>query len=116
VTRRCRVVKWAIVAAAAICAFVILHGGMVAAQTMIHGTVVNRDGQPQAQCRVEFRTAPAAEPEQVVYTDSSGQFALTNPQYTTYSVIVRQGSRTFEFDKVVVEPSGIRPTPLVVDW
>jgi Carboxypeptidase regulatory-like domain len=116
VTRRCRVVKWSIAAAVAICAFAILQGGMAEGQTLIHGTVVNRDGQPQAQCRVEFRTAPGSEPEHVVYTDSSGQFALTNPQYTTYNVIVRQGSRTYEFDKVVVEPSGITPTPLVVDW
>jgi hypothetical protein len=96
--------------------FLIASVEMTGGQTLIHGAVVNRDGQPQAQCKVEFRTSPNSEPEQVVYTDASGQFALTNPQYTTYSVLVRQGGRTYQIDRVVVTPSGITPNPLVVDW
>lgn len=108
--------RWAAWFPVVVGAFLIATVEMTGAQTLIHGAVVNRDGQPQAQCKVEFRTSPNAEPEQVVYTDASGQFALTNPQYTTYSVMIRQGGRTYQIAGVVVAPSGITPNPLVVDW
>ena len=108
--------KRSIVGPVAIGVFLTVSLATTGAQATVHGAVVNRDGQPQAQCKVEFRTSPNAEPEQVVYTDASGQFTLTNPQYTTYSVLIRQGSRTFQIDSVVVAPSGITPNPLVVDW
>jgi Carboxypeptidase regulatory-like domain len=116
VTSVSRIVKWLTLSTLAVGVFLTASARMTGAQTVIHGAVVNRDGQPQAQCKVEFRTSPNSEPEQVVYTDASGQFTLTNPQYTTYSVLVRQGGRTYQINSVVVAQSGITPNPLVVDW
>ena len=108
--------RWAVWFPVVVGAFLIAMVELTGAQTLVHGAVVNRDGQPQAQCKVEFRTSPDAEPEQVVYTDASGQFALINPQQKTYSVMIRQGGRTYQIARVEVIGSSITPNPFVVDW
>jgi hypothetical protein len=86
-----------------------------ALQQQVRGQVVNRDGVPQ-QCQVDFFAGSGTDLQYRQVTDRQGYFYLNNPKPGAYRVVVVQGKRTFEFKRVDIDRSGLRPKTLVVPW
>ena len=84
-------------------------------QQQVRGQVVNRDGVPQ-QCQVDFFAGSGTDLQVPTGHGPAGLFLLNNPKPGAYRVVVVQGKRTFEFKRVDVDRSGIRPQTLVVPW
>ena len=89
--------------------FVIL--AFAGAETQVVGKVVTRSGSAQAGCQVEF-SGPAI---YRVTTNNDGNFFLSNPQYGSYSVLLRQGQLQARVN-VTIDARGLRPPTLVVNW
>ena len=79
----------------------------------LRGQVVNRDGVGQ-QCQIDFYKG-----NDVAYrlsSDKQGYFYVNNAEFGTYRVVVVQGNRQEEFNKVTIDSNGLRPPTLVVRW
>lgn len=99
-----------LVRVAALCVGLLLVASLAWA-VQVKGSVVNRDGAAQSECRVEF-AGPAS---YSAWTNAEGAFALESPSPGSYTVTVTQGDRKKAFD-VKVDQNGLAPSTLVVDW
>ena len=84
-------------------------------QQQVSGKVINRNGNPQAGCQVEFSWNAKEPPTYRLTTNNEGIFYLTGPRYGTYTVWVRRGQQQYS-TTVTIDDYGLHPSTLVVSW
>ena len=83
----------------------VVYGGV-----LVTGQVVDEDGAPQSEVKVEF----FGENFYSAWTDDGGAFSISNVAEGKYKVKVT-GTKQQTFD-VKVGRSGMQPSRLVVEW
>jgi hypothetical protein len=97
-----------------LCVAIFLLGGAAVAQQKATGRVINRNGEPQRNFKVDFYWNPNEAPKYTALTDESGNF-FVYPQRENYTVVVRGGPWEYRI-KVTVDDNGLHPSTLVVNW
>jgi protocatechuate 3,4-dioxygenase beta subunit len=77
---------------------------------VISGTVLDPNGQPQANARVYFTAGPVPLPEIAAVTDSSGKFSLTAPAPGEY--VIESSADEFGAQSARVKVKGDKPAHL----
>lgn len=93
------------------CCLLPLIAASVAYAVRVDGRVVNDDGVPQTEVKVEFFGSK----HYSAWTDDNGNFSIANVAEGTYEVKVF-GDKMQTFDEVKVDSRGMHPNILAVDW